>query len=385
MMLKHSLWPKHIRYFFRKIRMQKEYAFLNIFSLALGIACFIFVFLWVRYEHSYDRFHHKRDRIFLALTELGHKETTAFSSLSLGPGMAEDFRGIEKFCRVRFKNASLIGTRFHEQNFYLVDSTLFQIFSFPFIRGDPETALADLDSIVITEETAVRYFGNKNPLGETLHIRQFNEEFTITGVIQNIPKNSHIRFDLVARIEWMEKAISENEKKACFTYLLLQSESSAQEIDRNPESSRLLRLQPLARIHRDGWDEDRSVKQLYFYSVIVLIIWGLAGINFIILNTVRFTKNAKEVGIRKIGGASRSQIFFQYTTESILFSCLAFFPALFLVQMTLSLFNNFTGKELSLVGGNCGLFLVELIVIMPIAGFLVGCYPAIILSAIRPN
>jgi putative ABC transport system permease protein len=384
-MHQHTLLRKHVLYFFRKIRMQKEYAALLIFSLSLGIACFTFVFLWVRYERSYDSFHDKRDRIFLVLTEQERNEKTAYSSLSFGPGMAKNFKEIKEFCRIRFKNASLIGTRFHEQNFYLADSTLFRIFTFPFVRGDPETALAELDSIVITEETAVRYFGDKNPLGKTLHIRQFNEEFKITGVVQNIPKHSHIRFDLVARIEWIEKATSEKENKACFTYLLLHPEASSQEIDRDPESGRLLRLQPLARVHRDGWDEDRSVKQIYFYLVIVLIIWALAGINFIILNTVRFAKNAKEVGIRKIGGASRSQIIFQYITESILFSCIAFFPALFLVQMILSLFNNFSGKELSLVSGNWGLFLVELIAIIPTAGFLIGCYPSIILSAIRPN
>jgi putative ABC transport system permease protein len=384
-MLQYTLLRNHVRYFFRKIRIQKEYAALIIFSLSLGIACFTFVFLWVKYERGYDNFHDKRDRIFLVLTEEEQKETTAYSSLSLGPGMIKNFKEIEEYCRIRFKNASLIGTRFHEQNFYLADSTLFQVFTFPFVRGDPETALEEIDSIVITEETAVRYFGDKNPLGETLHVRQFNAEFKITGVVRNIPKHSHIRFDLVARIEWMEKVISENEDRACFTYLLLHPEASAQEFERNPESGRLLRLEPLTRIHRNGWDEDRTVKQLYFYLAIVLIILALASINFIILNTVRFTKNAKEVGIRKIGGASRSQIIFQYITESIMFSCLAFLPALFLVQMTLSLFNNFTGKELSLVSGNCGLFFVELIAIMPIAGFLAGCYPAIILSSIRPD
>lgn len=384
-MIQNALLWKHVRFFFRKLRKQKEYAVLNIFGLTLGIACFIFVFLWVRYERGYDKFHDKRDRIFLVLTEHERKETTAYSSLSLGPGLRKDFRDMEKFCRIRLKNASLIGTRFHEQNFCLADSTLFQIFTFPFVRGDPETALAEIDSIVITEETAARYFGTKNPLGETLNVRQFNAEFKVTGVVQDIPKQSHIRFDLVARIEWMEKAISENEDRACFTYLLLHPEASAQNFDRNPESGRHLRLEALTRIHRNGWDEDRSAKQLYFYLVIVLIIWALAGINFIILNTVRFIKNAKEVGIRKIGGASRSQIIFQYVTESVLFSCLAFLPALFLVQTALSLFNNFTEKELSLISGNFGLFLMQLIGIILTAGFLAGCYPAVILSSIRPD
>jgi putative ABC transport system permease protein len=365
--------------------MQKEYAALNIFSLILGIACFIFVFLWVRYERTYDTFHHKRDRIFLALIEKECNEITAVSSLNLGPDLAKEFKEIEEFCRIRFKNASLIGTRFHEQNFYLADATLFQIFTFPFVRGDPETAMADLDSLVVTEETAARYFGDKNPLGETLHIRQFNAEFTITGVIQNIPKHSHIRFDFVARIEWMEKAAAENEERACFTYLLLHPEVSAQDFERNLAPDRLLRLEALTSIHRNGWDEDRSVKQVYFYMVIALIIWALAGINFIILNTVRFIKNAKEVGIRKITGASRSQIVFQYTSESILFSSLSFFPALILIHIALSVFNNFTGKELSLFSGDGGLFLMAVIGIIPTAGFLAGCYPALILSSIRPN
>ncbi len=384
-MLKHSLWRKHVQHFFRKIRMQKEYAALNIFSLTLGIACFIFVFIWVRYEHSFDRFHHKRDRIFLVLTEQEDKETTAYSSLALGPGMAEDCKGIEEFCRIRFKNASLIGTRFHEQNFYLADATLFQIFTFPFIQGDPETALAGLDSIVITEDTATRYFGDKNPLGETLHIRQFNAEFTITGVIQNIPKHSHIRFDFVARIEWMEKVVSGKENRACFTYLLLRPEVSAQKFESNLAPDRLLRLEPLARIHQYGWDEDRSVKQLYFYLAVVLTIWALAGTNFIILNTVRYIKNAKEVGIRKIAGASRSHIVFQYITESIMFSCISAFPALFLVLITLSVFNDFTGKELSLFSGNSCLFLVAVIGMILTAGFLAGSYPAVILSSISPD
>jgi putative ABC transport system permease protein len=386
-MIQKALLKKHVRFFFRKLRKQKEYAYLNILGLTLGIACFIFVFLWVRYERGYDKFHDKRDRIFLVLTE--NEETTAYSSLSLGPRLRKNFKGIEQFCRIRFKNASLIGTRFYEQNFYLADSTLFQIFTFPFVRGNPETALAETDSLVITEETAARYFGDKDPLGEVLHVRQFNARFKVTGVVQDIPKQSHIRFDLVARIEWMEKAISENETGACFTYIFLHPKTSAQDLaqdlDRNPKSGQILRLEPLTHIHRNGWDEDKSVSQLYFYLAIVFIILALAGINFIILNTVRFVKNAKEVGIRKVGGASRSQIIIQYVTESILFSCLAFLPALLLVHMALPVFNNFTGKELSLFTGDFGLYFVALIGIILTAGFLAGLYPALILSSIRPD
>lgn len=375
--------------------MQKEYAALNLVGITLGMACFIFVFLWMKYEHSYDRFHDKRDRIFLVLADKDAKETTPDSSLLLGPALKKGFKEIEEFCRIRFKNASLIGTRYHEQKFYLADSTFFQIFTFPFVRGDPNTALSELNAIVITEETAARYFGDKNPLGQTLHVRQFDEEFKVTGVVKNIPLNSHIRFDLVARIEWLGRAMLESKEPACFTYLLLRSEVSQDEFNQkmqlflqkhlNPESIQILRLHPLTGVHRNGLDEDRSGRQIYFYLALAAIIWALASLNFIILSTARFIKNAREVGIRKVSGASRSQIVIQYILESILFFCLALLPALLLVLLTLPFFNSFFVKGLSLVNGNSRFFLLELAGMVLTAGFLAGFYPSVILSSVRPH
>jgi len=375
--------------------MQKEYAALNLVGLTLGMACFIFVFLWVKYEHSYDRFHDKRDRIFLVLANQGSKEATADSSLRLGPALKKRFKEIEEFCRIRFKNASLIGTRYHEQKFYLADSTFFQIFTFPFVRGNPETALSGLNSIVITEETAGRYFGDKNPLGQILHVRQFDEEFKVTGVVKNIPLNSHIRFDLVARIEWLGKAMLESKEPACFTYLLLRPDVSKEGFDQkiqlfpkkhlNPDSIQTLNLHPLTGVHRNGWDENRSSRQSYFYLALAAIIWALASLNFIILSTARFIKNAREVGIRKVSGASRSQILIQNVIESILFSFLALLPALLLVQLTLPFFNSFFGKGLSLVSGTNRFLLLELAGMVLSAGILAGFYPAVILSSVRPH
>lgn len=394
-MLRRGLFWKYLRYFFRKIKMQKEYAALNILSLTLGIACLIFVFLWMDYERSYDTFHDKQERVFLVLTRQNQKEVNAYSTLGLGPALIKDFEEIEDFCRIRFKNASLVGARFYEQNFYLADPSIFQIFTFPFVRGNPETALADLNSIVITEKTAARYFGDKNPLGQTLNIRQFNAEFKITGVVQDPPSNSHIHFDLVASIGWMENTMADSKEPACFTYLLLRPDASSQQLDRkirlsfhksrNSESHQVMRLEPLIRIHRDGWDEDASSKQLNFYFLIALAIWILACINFVILSTARFIKNAREVGIRKICGAPRSQIVIQYVMESIIFSCLASLPAVLLILLILPIFNHYAGKELSLVSGNIGFFLVQLGIIIPALSFLGGFYPAFALSSIRPE
>ncbi len=374
----------HVRFFFRKIKMQKEYAALNLVGLTLGMTCFIFVFLWVRYEHSYDRFFDKRDRIFLVLPSQGSKETTADSPLILGPALKKRFKEIELFCRVRFKNASLIDTRYHERKFYLADSTFFQVFTFPFVRGDPKTALSELNAIVITEETAARYFGEKNPLGRTLHVRQFDEEFKVTGVVKNIPLNSHIRFDLVARIEWLGKAMLKSKEPACFTYLLLRPEVSQEGLDQKIRTL-TLRLHPLTGVHRDGLDKEGSSGQIYFYLALAAIVWALASLNFIILSTARFIKNAREVGIRKVSGASRSQIVIQHVLESILFSYLAFLPALLLVQLTLPFFNSFFGKGLSLMSGANRFLLLELAGMVLAAGILAGFYPAVILSSVRPH
>jgi putative ABC transport system permease protein len=382
--LRPALMWNYVRFFFRKIKIQKEYAALNFVGLTLGMACFIFVFLWVKYEHSYDRFHDKQDRIFLVLADQGSKAATADSSLLLGPALKKRFKEIEEFCRIRFKNASLIGTRYHEQKFYLADSTFFQIFTFPFVRGNPKTALSELNAIVITEETAARYFGDKNPLGQTLHVRQFDEEFKVTGVVKDIPLNSHIRFDLVARIEWMGKALLESKEPACFTYLLLRPEVSQEELDQKIRTQ-TLGLHPLTGVHRDGWDEDRSSRQIYFYLALAVIIWALAGLNFIILSTARFIKNAREVGIRKVSGASRPQILIQHVLESILFSFLALLPALLIVQLTLPFFNSFFGKGLSLVSPTNRFLLLELAGMVLAAGILAGFHPTVILSSVRPH
>ncbi len=375
--------------------MQKEYAALNIIGLALGLALFIFVFLWVEYEHSYDWFQDKHERIFLVLTDQTRKETTAYSSLCLGPALKKDFKEIEEFCRIRFNNASLIGTRFHEQRLYLADPTLFSIFSFPFLKGDPQTALEELNSIVITEETAARYFGDQDPLGKTMHVRQFNAHLKVTGVVKSIPPNSHIRFDLVARIEWLGKAMLESDKPSCFTYLLLHSDVSGQkanqkireylEKDSKSGSTQALRLHPLTRIHRDRLDGDKSIKHIYIYLAIAVVIWALASINLMILSASRFIKNAKEVGIRKVCGASRSQIMIQHLTESIMLSCIAFLPALVSVILFVPYFNHIFGKELGLHSRNYVFFLVKLVGIIPVSGILAGIYQAVVLSSIRPE
>ena len=388
------LW-NYGRFLFRKIRMQKEYAALNIIGLALGLALLIFVYLWVEYEHSYDWFHDKHERIFLVITDRAGKETIPYSSLSLGPALKKELKEVEKFCRIRFNNASLIGTRFHEQRLYLSDPTLFSIFAFPFVKGDPQTALEELNSIVITEETAARYFGDQNPLGKTLHIRQFNTHLKVTGVVKNIPPNSHIRFDLVARIEWLGNTMLESEKPSCNTYLLLDSKDSKQKVnkkiheylgkDSESGSIKALRLHPLTRIHWDRLDGDKSIKHIYFYLGITVVIWALASINLMILGASRFIKNAKEIGIRKVCGASRFQIMIQHLTESIMLSCIAFLPALVSVILFVPYFNHIFGKELGLHSRNYVFFLVKLVGIIPVSGILAGIYHAFVLSSIRPE
>lgn len=227
-----GLFWNYIKLAWRRIRTQKSYAFMNIFGLAIGMTCFVLAALWLNYEWSYDQFHVMQNRIFQVQSKNKNKATFSDLSLRIGPILKKNCPEIADYCRIRFKNASLIeheNLRFHEQAFYLADPSLFKIFTFSFKSGSPDTALSESNSIVLTEETALRYFGTEDPMGKTLRVIQFDADFTVTGVIDNIPQNSRIRFDLVAGIEWMGPERLESWEPSSSTFVLISPETSSQE------------------------------------------------------------------------------------------------------------------------------------------------------------
>lgn len=393
-----GLFRNFVKSTLRKIKIQKGLSFLNIAGLSIGMACFIILSLWIQDEKGYDRFHEQRGRIFRIISKAEGQPIMSSTSWRLAPFLKDNIGEIEDFCRIRMNNASLVkygSRRLHEQRFYLADPSLFRIFTFPFIAGNPETALSQLDSVVITKDTANRYFGQDNPIGKKLHVLQFNAEFEVTGVIENIRHNSHIQFDLISRIEWMGEKRMESWEPSGFTYVMLYPSAIPNEVNRKLEDcvigledqEVLLTpvLQPLTRIHLFDVRETGSGRKIYLFSILAAFILILACINFTNLSTSRSMKTAKEVGIRKVIGATRRQIFFHFLGEHVVLSLLALFSSLLLIVLTLPAINRFLGTELKFGAMFNVLFLLTLLGLVSITSILSGSYPAVFLSSFRPS
>lgn len=392
-----GLFGSYVKLAFRRLRTQKAYSFMNITGLAVGMACFIILALWIQDELSFDKFHEKKDQIFRIAIKDTENKKTHYTSWLLAPSLKANYPEIIDFCRIRFKNASLVqreDLRYHEQRFYLADPSIFRIFTFPFIEGDPKTALNELNSLIITEETASRYFGRDDAIGKQLYVHQFNADFTVTAVIKNIPLNSHIQFDLITRIEWMGKQRLESWDPSGFTYVMLHPSASPGGVNSriqdffrdhvNPQSTQTLFLQPLTRIHLEGLEETGASRQVTLFAVLAAFVLILACINYINLSTSRSIKKAKEVGIRKVIGATRQKIVNQYYGEAVLLSFFALFSALVVVLLALPSVNRFLGMKLRAVDMTNGFFCLVLPGLVLLAGLLAGSYPALFLSAFRP-
>ena len=382
----------------RNIRRHKGYAFINIVGLAVGLACFILISLWVEHETSYDRFHEKKDRIFRLLNEISSGDFGAAVSYALGPELEAKYAEVEASCRVWPWHRSLVTyeeKRFDEVRFYLTDPSFFTVFTFPFIQGNPETALSDLHSIVITEATAERYFGDEDPMGKILHLGQPEADFHVTGVVQDVPTHSLFQFDFVSRVEHLgEDRLQRWEEWVASSYVLLHSSAEPKEVEKKiadiyephlsykPDFWPV--LQPLTRVHLYQSGRPGLIRQVMIFSVIAVFILIIACINFMNLTTARSVRRAKEVGLRKVTGAHRLQLIGQFFGESFVLSYLALILAVILVQFVLPAFNQFTGKSLNLMDDFFNHLFILVFVIVPLTGFIAGCYPALHLSAFRP-
>ena len=386
-----------VKFTLRKIKAQKGLSFLNIFGLSIGMASFILLALWIQDEKSYDCFHEHGDRIYRILTKTEDRPAVPRTSWRLAPFLKNKIEEIDDFCRIRMNNASLIeygNRKVHEQKFYLADPSFFRMFTFPFIKGDPETALSSLDSIVITLDTAGRYFGRDDPMGKKLFVRQLNAEFRVTGVVENIPSNSHIQFDFLSRIEWMGEERMDSWEPSGITYVLLHPSAEQKEVNnklslcsRELEMEGFLStpsLQPLASVHLYETREKGSGNKMYLFTILALFVLILACINFTNLSTARSIKTAKEVGIRKVIGATRRQIFIRFLGEHVLLSLLALFTSFLLIALTLPAANRFLGTSIRFGAVLDVQFFLILLGLVAITSLLSGSYPAVFLSSFSP-
>ena len=403
-----EMFKNHLKIAFRNIGRNKTYSFINISGLAIGMACCILILLWIQDELSFDRFHHYANRLGRAVVEVedSGQRPWAVTEAPLSQALKETYPEIVQATRMqlgrRFR-VRLGEKRFDERKNIFAGPAFFEMFTFPFIKGNPQTALNGKRSVVITEKMARKYFGVEDPLGKTLN---FNDKFDlqVTGVLKDIPKNSHLQFDFVLPFNWLEdfgQDINNWGNFNFFTYVLLEKNASAAEVSQKisgyletiaPGNNRRLFIQPLGRIHLHSDFEydalavnNSDYKYIFIYASIALFVLFIACINFINLSTARSSNRAKEVAMRKVVGANKKDIIRQFFGESLAFSFIAFGFALAFVFLFLPVFNNLSGKDLFLdVTGNIWIP-VGLIGIAFFTGLLSGSYPSLYLSSFQPG
>jgi putative ABC transport system permease protein len=408
----------YIKIALRGIIKSRFYSILNIMGLAIGFAAFIFIFMYVRSEISFDRYHEKADRIYRIESDFnisGKHDQFAIVPVPMGPALKLEYPEIEEFCRFNDVGNSLFkygDKEFYEQHFYFVDSTLFDIFSYDLILGDPATCLVEPFSMVISQSASRKYFGDANPLGELIESGS-GRQYKITGVMEDVPENSHLWFDGLLSGTTLASIVGEEEFNSMepgrfwnigvYTFLLIRENAEMQSIhdkfsgfydkymkavgDSFNASFNLMST-PLTDTHFSGNLSSDLPKgsraYIYIFSAIALFILLIAAINYMNMATARSAKRAREVGIRKVAGAYKKQLITQFLSESVLLALIGLLIGVALVYLLLPDFNNLSGKEFTFeIFTNTG-FLITIISTTLLIGLLSGSYPAFYLSAFKP-
>ena len=390
----------------RHLRRQPGYAVINIVGLAVGVACCLFLLLYVRDELSYDRYHEDADAVYRTNMVIPQVDATiGLTPNIVAPLLMREFPEVQAATRIEAHGGVVrAGERIFDNNaFYFADSTVFEVFDgFTLHAGDPATALTRPNTVVLTESTAEKFFGDVNPVGRTI-VRNNDQEFEVTGVVADVPSNSHFTFDFLASFASREHWANNEQWGSAnfFTYIRLPSASDgpvlqakidalAEEMHTGGEERvRTLALQPLTDIHLGtevAYDLDATGDMTYVYgfATVALLILLIACINYMNLSTARSTQRAKEVGLRKSLGAYRGQLVGQFYSESAVLTFAGLVLALALVGLGLPWFNELSGKALGF--GTLGEpEIVALIVgIFLIVSLVAGSYPAMFLSRFQP-
>jgi putative ABC transport system permease protein len=388
----------YIRVALRKFKRQKFSALINLSGLAAGLAVCILISLWVRDELGYDKYLANRDRLFLLTIEFPNGTLDSNVPYALAPGLAREYPEIRDYTRI-YEMGTLTTCSFsyqpgngprvmhYEDSVDLVDPGFFAMFSFPFIQGDPATALRDRNAVVIRDEAARRYFGDENPLGKKLTFNN-REDLVVSGVIR-VPSGSHLRPDFVAPLP---NTLTEDWNWRDPSYVLLDPQTSPESLSEKIAGSLNKNFpQPLPGTFKVGLLPVSKVhlgfgRMIYVtvFSLIAVLILAIACINYMNLATARSVSRSREVGMRKVVGAGRGHLIQQFLGEAILTSVLAFGLALGLAYLLLPFLNGLTGKELTLFAGSGPVLAAYFLGLAVLVGIVAGSYPAFFLSASRP-
>ncbi|MGD2246525.1 MAG: ABC transporter permease [Candidatus Aminicenantes bacterium] len=406
-----SLIWSYVKIALRKVKRHKGFSLINIAGLAIGMTACILILIWVQDELSYDRFHKNADQVFRINsvdTSGGQTFIQAGSPAPLGQALMEEVPEVENFVRVQagWGNWHLHygEKRFLDEYLAAVGPAFFEIFQFPFIKGDPKTSLEDRYSIVLTEELAKKIFGDEDAFGKIIQLN--NTDMTVTGIIENLPRNSHLHFTFafpaVNMTKWRESKLDEWTYTQFATYVVLRKGADTTEVNKKmmniakqhlPNIQGSVYLQPLKDLHLHSthintwmlaYPNKGNITYVYLFSLTAFCVLLLACINFMNLSTARYAARAKEVGMRKVVGARRSDLIKQFLGESALLTFLALLIAVFLVELSLPTFTRLAGKEMSLIQSGNWHILIGLFIIALVTSLISGSYPAVFLSAFQP-
>lgn len=408
------MFKYHMNVTLRNLRRNKGYSIINISGLALAIACCILILLWIQGELRYDRYHEHADRIFRLGTEAnlgGRFFRVPLSNNPAALSLQKDFPEVIAAARIRkgsFSSVEYNDLKFYENNVYFADPSLFTVFTFPFIRGNPETALETAYSIVITEDIAKKIFGRDDPIGKVLKLHG-RSEFTVDGVVKNVPTQSHFTFNILCSFEKLRMEQKRQMEQWIgfpnYSYLLLSENYDYRDLEKKLPAfidkymGKDLKsigadlkffLQPLTRIHLHSHLEreisaNGDVKYVYIFSSIALFILLIACINFMNLSTARSATRAIEVGIKKVIGVSRGDLIRQFLVETFIHCFMGLLLAILAVYLALPLVRTFLGIDISFDFSLLPWLLPALLGLAFFIGLAAGSYPALFLSSFPPG
>lgn len=402
----------YLKMAWRNLMKHKGHTAINVFGLAIGMACFLLILFYVKDESSFDKFHKEYDRIY-RVTEVNYSEggdnylANAYSAI--GPALKSDFPEFDAFVRLHIEEFSVangLEKKFQEQRFAFADSTLWEVFDFELLEGDKGSALADPFSIVITETMAAKYFGDEDPLGKPLKI-DGQYDFQVSGILKDLPKNSHLQLDFLASFislrqlqgGWM---FNNWYWPPMYTYVKVPKGANIKNLEAKfPDmvakylgkltaEQRGYQMQALEDIHTttdyaNELGKTTNKTYLFILTTTAFLILAIACINFMNLSLARSISRSGEVGVRKVFGAVREQIIVQYLSESILVTIISGVIGFGVFMLAMPAFNGLTEKSLFVSTSDIPLIFGGLIIIALIVGFLSGIYPALFLSGFSPS
>lgn len=392
----------------RYIRKHPGYSLLNVLGLTLGITSALFLIIYVSDELSYDRYHEKAERIYRVsskITETDDQFTWIVAQIPFGPQVARDYPEVESF--TRFINMPRAAYKFEdkeyiEENFFYADSTVFDIFTYKVIRGEVKSAVKDPKKIVLTETAAGRYFGDSDPVGKVLTSGE--NTYEVTGVIEDVPSNSHFRFEALAARNNLPKELGNWGNFGVFTYLLLPGGLDVKAFETKIQGMYEAHmksifgplninieyiLEPIRKIHLYSTNAAEpeptgSISYVYIFAIVAVFLVLIAAMNYMNLATARSTQRAREVGLRKVVGSRRSLLIMQFLSESVLLTLISLIISIILLLVLLPRFNTLAGKSFDIGILLSPAVLISVFLVIVVSGIIGGSYPAFFLSRFSP-